>query len=232
MKTIGLIGGMSWESTALYYRYLNEAVRSRCGGLHSAQLLLASVDFHGIEEMQRQGRWDAAGRTLADLAVRLQTAGAEFLVLCTNTMHEVAPAIEAAVDIPLLHIADATAGAVRARDIRTVGLLATRFTMERPFYVGRLRERHTLDVLVPEPDERAEIHRVIYDELCQGLILPKSRTYFREVIDRLVARGARGIVLGCTEIGMLIDPASLLIAAFDTTRLHADAAVQFALAGG
>ena len=230
MRLIGLLGGMSWESTALYYRYMNEAVRSRLGGLHSARLLLASVDFHHVAEMQRLGQWDAAGLALADLAAALRAGGAELLVLCTNTMHKVAPAIEAAVPIPLLHIADATAAAIRAAGIGTVGLLATRFTMEQEFYVGRLRERHGLAVLVPDADDRTEVHRVIYDELCGGRILPTSRQFYMGVIDRLVGRGAQGIILGCTEIGMLIDPAELPVPAFDTTRLHAEEAVRVALA--
>jgi len=229
MKTIGLLGGMSWESTLPYYRQINEQVRARLGGLHSARLVLYSVDFHDIERMQHAGLWDEAGAMLAAAARSLELAGADCLVLCTNTMHKVAPAIEAAVRIPLLHIADATAAAVRAAGMRSVGLLATRFTMEQDFYRGRLAERHGLDVLVPEPEEREFVHRVIYDELCLGTILDASRRRYRDIMRRLVDRGAEGIVLGCTEIGLLVAAADAPVPVFDTTAIHAAAAVEYAV---
>ncbi len=228
MKIVGLIGGLSWESTIPYYRYINEAVKARRGGLHSARIVLYSVDFQEIEELQRESRWDEAGRILAAAAVSLERAGAECIVLCTNTMHIVAPAIEAAVSIPLLHIADATAAAVKGDGIKTVGLLGTRFTMEEDFYTGRLRDLHGLEVLVPGESERGEVHRVIYEELCLGRILESSRDRFREIIDRLTERGAQGIVFGCTEISLLLNPASLSVPGFDTTKLHALYAESFA----
>lgn len=229
MKTIGLIGGMSWESTIPYYRLINEAVKQRLGGLHSAKLLLHSVDFAQIEACQRTGDWDAAGAHLAQAARGLQMAGAELLLIGANTMHKVAPAIEAAIDIPLLHVADATAQAVRAAGITRVGLLGTRFTMEQDFYVDRLAS-HGLEVLVPPPADREEIHRVIYAELCQGRFEDASRRVFRRVMADLVARGVGGIILGCTEIGLLVDAGDAAVPQFDTTRLHALAAVEAALA--
>ncbi|MGN6237676.1 aspartate/glutamate racemase family protein [Dyella sp.] len=229
MKTIGLLGGMSWESTIPYYRLINEAVKQRLGGLHSAKLLLHSVDFAQIEACQRAGDWDAAGAHLAQAARGLQMAGAELLLIGANTMHKVAPAIEAAIDIPLLHVADATAQAVRAAGIARVGLLGTRFTMEQDFYVDRLAS-HGLEVLVPPPADREEIHRVIYAELCQGRFEDASRRVFRRVMADLVARGVGGIILGCTEIGLLVDAGDAAVPQFDTTRLHALAAVEAALA--
>ena len=229
MKTIGLIGGMSWESTSSYYRLINQAVKARLGGLHSASLLLHSVDFAGIEQLQRAGDWDAAGDQLAQAARGLQAAGAEVLLICANTMHKVAPAIASAVDIPLLHVVDATAAAVRRTGARRVGLLGTRFTMEQPFYVGRLQQQG-LDVLLPDADERALVHRVIYEELCQGRILDRSRDDYRRVMATLVAQGAEGIILGCTEIALLVDATDAAVPLFDTTRLHAQAAVEWALA--
>jgi aspartate racemase len=227
MKTIGLLGGMSWESTALYYRLINEAVKQRLGGLHSAPMIVNSVDFHYIEELQREGRWEEAGRLLAEQARAVERAGAGLLVLCTNTMHKVTPAIERAISIPLLHIADTTASAITRAGISKVGLLGTRFTMEQEFYVGRLRE-HGLDVLVPDAAGRDLVHRVIYDELCLGRVLPQSRERYREVIAGLVGRGAQGILLGCTEITMLVGPQDCGVPAFDTTALHALAAVDAA----
>lgn len=229
MKTIGLIGGMSWESTAIYYRMLNQGVKARLGGYHSAKLLLHSVDFAEIEELQRSGRWEDAGSVLADSALKLQNAGADFIVLCTNTMHTVAPAIEAVVSIPFLHIADPTAEAIKAADIRSIALLGTRFTMEQDFYVARLRRRHGLEVLLPNKPERDEIHRVIYDELVHGKIVSESKRTYLEVIERLRAEGAQGVILGCTEIAMLIGPADLSIPSFDTTALHAASAVTLSL---
>jgi aspartate racemase len=229
MKVIGLIGGMSWESTIPYYRVVNETVKERLGGLHSAKVVLWSVDFHEIEALQREDRWEEAGEELAAAAAALERAGAELVVLCTNTMHRVAPAIERALTVPLLHIADATAAAVKAAGIATVGLLGTRFTMEQAFYVDRLRERHGLDVVVPAEADRAEVHRVIYEELCRGCILAGSRAAYEEVIGRLVARGAEGVILGCTELAMLVDPARLPVPVFDTATLHARAAADLAL---
>lgn len=231
MKTIGLIGGMSWESTVPYYRLINEGVKQRLGGLHSARLVLYSVDFHAIERLQHAGRWDEAGMLLADAARALQAAGAELLVLCTNTMHKVAPAIEAAVTISLLHIADPTAAAAKGAGIETVGLLGTRFTMEEDFYRGRLEARHGLRVLIPEAADREVVHRVIYDELCLGATREESRAAYRAIIDRLVAQGAAGIILGCTEIGLLVKPEDSPVPLFDTTALHAASAVDFALEG-
>ncbi len=230
MKRIGLLGGMSWESTALYYRFLNEGVKERLGGLHSAELLLHSVDFAGIEASMRAGRWAEAGGVLAAAAAGLERGGAACIVLCTNTLHKVAPAIEAAVSIPLLHIADPTATAVRAAGFSTVGLLATGFTMEEEFYVGRLRERHRLDVLTPDAVDRKLVHRVIFDELCLGTVRESSRREYERVIADFAARGAQAVIFGCTEITMLIDPAECALPAFDTTRLHALAALDFALA--
>lgn len=232
MKTIGLIGGMSWESTVTYYRRINQGVKARLGGYHSAKILLHSVDFAEIEELQRAGDWDEAGAQLAASARSLECAGAEVIVLCTNTMHTVAAAIERAVALPFLHIVDPTAAAIQAAALSTVGLLGTRFTMEQDFYLARLRDRHGIEALVPEKEDRDTVHRVIYDELVNGQVLPASRAKYLAVIDRLQARGAEGIILGCTEISMLIAPGSLDLPCFDTTELHAGAAVEFALATG
>jgi aspartate racemase len=228
MRTIGLLGGMSWESTAIYYRLANELVRERLGGLHSARLLLLSVDFAEIEEMQSSGRWEEAGELLAAEARRLEAGGADLLVLCTNTMHKVAGTIQDAVSIPLLHLGDATAGAVRASGLTTVGLLATGFTMSQDFYRSRL-ESHGLTVLVPSADDQAMVHGVIYDELCLGVVRDESRRAFVDVVDRLVERGAEGIILGCTEIELLIGPSDLDVPSFPTTRIHVEAALDAAL---
>ena len=206
MKRIGLLGGMSWESSSEYYRLLNEEVRKRCGGLHSADCVLRSVDFAEIERLQREGRWEEAGIRLANEARGLVAAGAQLLVLCTNTMHKVADTIAAAVDVPFVHIADATAEAVRDRRLQTVGLLATAYTMEQDFYVGRLRERHGLTVIVPGAEDRAIVHDVIYNELCVGIVEDSSREQYRRIMRNLAARGAEGILLGCTEIDLLIGP--------------------------
>ena len=230
MKTLGLIGGMSWESTVPYYRIVNQTVKERLGGLHSARLLLYSVDFAQIEKLQHAGDWDAAGTVLADAARALRAGGAQLLVICTNTMHKVADAVETASGLPLLHIADATGEAIRDAGLQRVGLLGTRFTMEQDFYRQRLVERHGLEVLVPEPDDRDTVHRVIYDELCQGTIREESRARYRTVIERLVARGAQGIILGCTEIGLLEGDDDASVPLFDTTALHARAAALAALA--
>lgn len=229
-KTIGLIGGMSWESTLPYYRLINEGIKQRLGGLHSARVVLYSVDFHDIERLQHDGRWDEAGALLAAAALSLQAAGADFLVLCTNTMHKVAPAIETAVTIPLLHIADPTAAAVRQAGIHTVGLLGTRFTMEENFYRGRLEAQHGLKVVIPDTADRDVVHRVIYDELCLGVTRDASRAAYRDIIGRLIAQGAAGIILGCTEIGLLVKTEDAPVPLFDTTALHAASAVEFALA--
>ncbi|MCC2970707.1 aspartate/glutamate racemase family protein [Massilia sp. IC2-476] len=228
MKTIGLIGGMSWESTVPYYRSINETVRELRGGLHSAKLVLVSVDFDEVERLQRTGDWDRAGLLLADCARRLESAGADFIVLCTNTMHKVAPAIDAAAGIPLFHIADPTAEAIRAQGLRRIGLLGTRFTMEQDFYRARLQQ-HGLEVLVPGEAGRALVHRVIYDELCQGKVLDASRDAYRAVIQELVDAGAEAVILGCTEIALLIGPADSPVPVFDTTALHARKAAEFAL---
>ncbi|MFD5889949.1 aspartate/glutamate racemase family protein [Streptomyces sp. NPDC060334] len=228
MKTIGLLGGMSWESTAEYYRLLNEFTRERLGGLHSARCVLYSVDFAEIERLQAQGRWDEAGDVLADAARSLEAAGADLVLLCTNTMHKVADQVQAAVSVPLLHLADATAEAVRARGLRRVGLLGTAFTMEQDFYRGRLAAGG-LEVSVPDADERALVHRVIYEELCIGVVREESRTAYREVIAGLVAAGAEGIVLGCTEIELLVGAEDSPVPVFPTARIHAAAAVDAAL---
>jgi aspartate racemase len=230
VKRIGLLGGMSWESSVEYYRLVNEAVRDRLGGLHSADCVLRSVDFAEVEELQRADDWASAGALLGREAVALTAAGAELLVLCTNTMHRVADAITDAVDVPLVHIADTTADAVRARGLGTIGLLATAYTMEGEFYVGRLRERHGLEVLVPSAEDRRLVHAVIYGELCRGVLDDGSRDEYRRVMADLVRRGAEGILLGCTEIGLLVGAADAPVPVFDTTRLHAERAVDLALA--
>jgi amino-acid racemase len=229
MKRIGLLGGMSWESSIEYYRFVNEAVRARLGGLHSADCIMRSIDFAPMERLQASGDWAEAGRWLAEEARALATAGAELIVLCTNTMHKVADAITGAVDVPFVHIADTTAEAVRRAGLQTVGLLATGYTMEQDFYVGRLRERHDLDVLVPLEDERRDVHRIIYDELCVGVVDDASRERYRAVMERLVARGAEAILLGCTEIELLVGPQDASVPLFDTTRLHAERAVELAV---
>ena len=229
MMRIGLLGGMSWESSAEYYRLVNEAARERLGGLHSADCVLRSVDFAAVEELQRAGDWDAAGRLLADEARALAAAGAELLALCTNTMHKVADAVTAAVDIPFVHIADATAQAVRAAGHASVGLLATAYTMEQDFYVGRLRERHGLAVLLPDREDRDLVHRVIYDELCVGVTRDASREQYRRIMRELAGRGADAILLGCTEVGLLVGTDDAPVPVFDTTLLHARRIVDVAL---
>lgn len=220
---------MSWESSGLYYTLINQAVARELGGLHSARCILSSVDFAEIEALQVAGDWETAGSVLAEVARGLQAAGADLLVLCTNTMHKVADAIQAAVDIPLLHLGDCTADAVRAEGLSTVGLLGTAFTMEQAFYRDRLAG-HGLTVLVPDEPDRVEVHRVIYDELCRGIVAPASRRRFQEIIGRLAAAGAQGVVLGCTEIELLVGPDDVDLPVFPTTRLHAEAAVAAALA--
>jgi aspartate racemase len=228
MRTLGLLGGMSWESTLPYYRYVNERVREKLGGLHSAKLVLYSVDFAEIERLQHIGNWDTAGRVLADAAQALERAGAEALVLCTNTMHRVLDTIEPGIGIPVIHIADATARRIRAAGLAKVGLLATRFTMEQDFYRGRL-ERNGLTVLVPDADERTEIHRIIYEELCLGVVREASAATYRTIMANLVTRGAEGLILGCTEIGLLVGAGDTNVPLFDTARIHAEDAVDWAL---
>jgi aspartate racemase len=228
MGKIGLLGGMSWESSAEYYRIANELVRERLGGLHSARLVMASLDFADIEPLQVAGRWDEAGAMLAEAARGLEAAGADLLVMCTNTMHMVADHVQSAVDIPLLHIADVAARAARDAGLDSVGLLGTAFTMEQSFYRDRLAG-HGLDVLVPPEEDRAEVHRIIYEELCLGRVLEESRQTFREVITRLVGAGAQGIILGCTEIELLVSSADSTRPVFPTTRLHVQAAIEASL---
>ncbi|HHQ4748782.1 TPA: aspartate/glutamate racemase family protein [Aeromonas veronii] len=230
MKCIGLLGGMSWESTVSYYQALNRGVRAKLGGLHSARVLLNSVDFAVIERLQHAGDWPATARLLAAEARKLQDGGADFLLIGTNTMHKVAPEIEAAIDIPLLHIADATAAKLQADGITRVGLLGTRFTMEQDFYKGRLQEKFGLDVLVPDEAGRERVHRIIYDELCLGEIRESSRAEYLAIIAGLAAAGAEAVILGCTEIALLVGDARAAVPLYDTTAIHAEAAVARALA--
>lgn len=230
VKTIGLLGGMSWESTRTYYQAINEGVKQGLGGLHSAKIALYSVDFDEIERLQHQGNWDQAGQLLAQDATRVEAAGADFLVLCTNTMHRVAPQIEAAIGIPLLHIADATAEEIKKAGKTKIGLLGTRFTMEEAFYRGRLVDKYGLEAVIPEEKDRELVHRVIYDELCQGRIISQSRKHYVEIIRRLGNEGAQGVILGCTEISLLVGPNDSPLEVFDTTDIHARRAVEWALA--
>lgn len=228
MKMVGIIGGMSAESTATYYAALNAAVRKRLGGLHSARLLLWSVDFAEIAELQKQGKWEEQGQILASIARKLEAAGAEAIVLATNTMHKVAPAIEAAVKIPFLHIAEATAQAIRAQSLKRPALMATAYTMEQDFYKERLI-RHGLEVIIPNDADRAETHRIIYDELCKGVVTDASRASYIAIAERLKAQGADCLILGCTEVGMLLNAGNVPMPVFDTTLIHVEAAVEFAL---
>jgi len=228
MKTIGLLGGMSWESTQSYYALINQGIKSALGGLHSARMLISSVDFAEIAELQRQGDWGRAGELLAADALRLQDAGAELMLIGTNTMHKVAPAIESAISIPLLHVADATAAALKAEGIQRAGLLGTAFTMEQAFYRERLAA-NGIDVVTPADSERQAIHRIIFEELCLGELRDSSRRRFVQIIDALAAEGADGMILGCTEIGLLVQQQDTPIRLFDTTRIHAQAAVAAAL---
>jgi aspartate racemase len=229
MKIIGLIGGMSWQSTAIYYRLINERIKERLGGLHSAQLLLWSFDFDEIATLQSSGNWAQAGERMLEAGNRLKAAGADALVICTNTMHKMAAIVEKGTALPLIHIADATASSIKANGLRKVGLLATRFTMEQDFYTGRLRELHHIETIIPDEERRAVIHHIIYDELCKGLIKDTSKKQYLAIIDELLQQGAQGIILGCTEIGMLIGQEDVSVPIFDTTSLHAKAAVDFAL---
>lgn len=228
MQTIGLIGGMSWESTALYYKLINERVRDRVGKLHSAPLLMYSYDFQEIKEMQYAGRWQEAAASLADIARRLESGGAQAIVLCTNTMHKLAPDIVPNLTIPFIHIGDATAERIRSKGYRRVGLLGTRFTMEEDFYIDRLRA-HELDVLIPPADARADVNRIIYEELCLGIVSAPSRRRYQDVMAALVASGAECIILGCTEITMLVGADDTSVETFDTTAIHAETAADFAI---
>jgi len=228
-KVIGLIGGMSWESSSEYYRIINQTVRQKLGGLRSARCLMWSFDFGEIEALQHAGRWDDATALMIDAAQRLERGGADFFLICTNTMHRMADQVQAAVGIPLLHIADPTAERIKAQGIRRVGLLGTAFTMEQEFYKGRLQSRFGLDVLVPDMDDRATVHRIIYEELVQGRVEAQSREAYRAVIARLIERGAEAVILGCTEIMLLVKPEDSRVPLFDTTGIHAEAAVNRAL---
>jgi aspartate racemase len=231
MKTIGMIGGMSWESSIEYYRIVNETVKERLGGLHSARCVMYSVDFAEIETLQHQDRWQEASDILVEAAQKVERAGADFVVLCTNTMHKLADDIQANLDIPFLHIADATAYAIQAAGIQKVGLLGTRFTMEEDFYKGRLQDKHGLTVIVPGEQDRAVIDRVIYNELVLGDIRQESKKQYMQVMDGLVQSGIQGIILGCTEIGLLVQQEDSRVPLFDTARIHAEAAVDYALSG-
>jgi len=229
MKTIGMIGGMSWESSIEYYRIINETVRERLGGLHSAKSVMVSVDFAEIETLQHQEKWDEATALMIEAAQQVERGGADFCIICTNTMHRMAGQVQAHIQIPLLHIADATAERIKGQGLHKIGLLGTRFTMEEDFYRGRLIHAHGLAVLVPGAEEREIVHRIIYDELCMGEIRPSSREQYVGIMDHLVERGAEGIILGCTEIGLLVGEADSRVELFDTTRVHAEAAVARAL---
>jgi aspartate racemase len=230
MKTIGLLGGMSWESSELYYRWINQMVKQKLGGLHSARIAMVSVDFQEVEELQNAGNWNKSASLLSQAAVQVEAAGADFLLICTNTMHKVAAQIEAAIHIPLLHIADATAEKIRSQSINTVGLLGTRFTMEQDFYIGRLQQKFGLKVLIPPLSERQIVHRIIYEELILGIIRDESRQEFLHIMENLLEQGAQAIIEGCTEIVMLVKPEHTDIRLFDTTAIHAEKAVEMALA--
>ncbi len=229
MKTIGLLGGMSWESTVGYYRGINEGVKKALGGLHSAKTVLYSVDFDPIMKMQHEGDWDGTAKILSKAALDIQSAGADFLLICTNTMHKVAPDIEKAIKTPILHIADATADVLISNGIKKVGLLGTAFTMEQDFYKGRLKQKHGLEVLVPNDKDREIIHNIIYKELCMGDFFDKSRAEYFRIIEDLASRGAEGVILGCTEIGMLVEQKDTNVKLFDTTVIHVEKAVEFAI---
>jgi len=229
MKTIGLLGGMSWESTELYYRLINEGIKAQLGGLHSARIAMVSVDFQEIEEMQHNGDWAGAGQALAQAANQVESAGADFLLICTNTMHKVAPQVQEAISIPILHLADATAKRIKAAGMKTIGLLGTNFTMEGDFYKGRLVDKYGLNVLVPPKSDREIVHRVIYDELCLGLVEDTSRDEYLRIIEDLRSRGAEGIIEGCTEIVVLVQQQHTDIPLFDTTSIHAEEAVLEAI---
>jgi aspartate racemase len=230
MKTIGMIGGMSWESSIEYYRLINEKVKETLGGLHSAKSLMVSVDFAEIETLQHAGRWNEASWFMIQAARQVEAGGADFVIICTNTMHKMADEVQKSIDIPLLHIADATADVIKIAGLHKIGLLGTRYTMEEDFYRGRLVEKHGLDILTPSTADREIVHHVIYDELVLGQINPNSRLAYQRIIENLVDNGAEGIILGCTEIGLLVKDADSRVALFDTTHIHAEAAVRMALA--
>ncbi len=229
MKTIGLLGGMSWESTLDYYRLINKGIKKNLGGLHSAKIAMYSVDFEPLEKLQHAGDWEGAAAILSEAAHSIQAAGADFLLICTNTMHKVAPEIEAEIQIPLLHIADATAEIIVKKGFKSVGLLGTVFTMEQDFFKGRLTVNYGLRVLVPDEGDRKIIHKIIYDELCQGEIKPDSKAEYLRIIDTLAARGAEAVILGCTEIGMLINQKDTSVNLLDTAEIHAEKAVEYAI---
>lgn len=231
MKIIGMIGGMSWESSAEYYRIINETVKAKLGGLHSARCILYSVDFEEIETFQHTGNWKEATKCMVDAARSCEKAGADFVIICTNTMHRMADDVQAHIKIPLLHIADATAEKIRTQGLKTVGLLGTKYTMKEDFLKGRLIDKFSLDVLVPTEDEQEIIHTIIYEELCLGEIKEQSRKKYRKIIETLTSRGAEGIILGCTEIPLLVQQQDSRVPLFDTTRIHAEAAVELALSG-
>ncbi|AJJ12721.1 aspartate racemase family protein [Yersinia rohdei] len=229
MKILGLIGGMSWESTIPYYRMINQQVKEQLGGLHSAKIILYSVDFHEIEQLQAKGDWHTAAKVLSDAAVSLKRAGAEVIVVCTNTMHKVADDIEAACGLPLLHIADATAAQIKQQGINKIGLLGTRYTMEQDFYRGRLAEQHDIEVITPDSIDREIINRIIYEELCLGIITETSRQEYRRIIGKLEQQGVQGIIFGCTEITLLVNAQDAQVPVFDTTAIHAKTAAEYAL---
>jgi len=229
MKTIGLLGGMSWESSLGYYRAINVGIKESLGGLHSAKIAMYSVDFDEIEKLQHQGDWDALAKILCKAAMKVQLAGADFLLICSNTMHKVAPQIEQTINIPLLHIADATADVLITKGIKTVGLLGTAFTMEQEFYKGRLKDNYGLTVITPNDQDRKTVHDVIYNELCLGKIMPYSKAQYLRIIESLAEQGAEAVILGCTEIGMLVNQADTEITLLDTTAIHAKKAVEWAI---
>jgi len=229
MKTIGMIGGMSWESSIEYYRIINEAVRGKLGGLHSAKCIMYSVDFAEMEPLQHQGKWEETTQILIRAARSVEAGGADFVIFCTNTMHKVADEVQKHLRIPILHIADATAQAIKVAGLKTVGLLGTRFTMEEDFYKGRLSQKHHLQITIPPPEDREVVHRIIYDELCMGEVKPSSKTRYMEIMERLAKEGAQGIILGCTEISLLVKKEDSRVPLFDTTEIHAVAAVEYAL---
>lgn len=229
MKTIGLLGGMSWESTVVYYQKINEGIKKRLGGLHSAKVILNSVDFDPIEKLQHCGDWEGTGHILANAARSIEAGGADFLLICTNTMHKVADGVAGSVTIPLLHIADATAEVLLRANVQRVGLLGTAFTMEQAFYKGRLADTYGLDVVVPDAPDRQRVHDIIYNELCMGIVKPSSKATYLGIVDKLAQMGAQGVILGCTEIGMLISQADTAVPLYDTTTIHAAKAVDQAL---
>lgn len=229
MKTIGLIGGMSWESTLEYYKILNESVKERVGGLHSARCVVYSFDFEEIEELQHQGNWNKLTELMIEAAQKLEKTGAELIIICTNTMHKMADEVQRAIKIPLIHIADATAEVAKEKRLKKVGLLGTKFAMEEDFYKKRITEKHGIEVIIPNKDERELIHNVIYNELCLGILNPESKARFKEIVENLISNGAEGIILGCTEIPLLIKQEDIQVPVFDTTTIHAKSAVELAL---